>query len=402
MKILFLSHRIPFPPDKGDKIRAFNVVRHLAEHHEVSVAALIDDARDTRHVPQLESMVRRVLHARIHPRLDRALALRSALLGKPISCSYFYSRSLQGRLDRLIREEAFDAIVCSSSPMAEYLFRSTRTAEVGRALRVMDLIDIDSLKWAQYAQRASHWTRWIYRHEAHYLALYEQRIARDFQHLLVVSEQERALFPGGAVPNLLSMTNGVDLDFFSPAARSGGAGEPALVFTGVMDYWPNVEGVTWFTEDVLPLIRAAVPEVRFYIVGSRPNAAVQQLARHPGVTVTGFVQDVRDYVARAAVCVVPLRIARGIQNKVLEAMAMARPVVSTSEAFEGIQAKAGSDIVVARGAQEFATSVLELLSNRPAAEEIGVRARACVEKNYAWSSTLGVLDRVLAQERPAA
>lgn len=402
MKILFLAHRIPFPPNKGDKIRAFNVLRHLAARHEVSVATLIDDEHDVQFVPRLEEMVYKLLFARIHRRVDRVLALRNLVLRKSISSAYFYSASLQHQIDLLIRKGSIDAFVCSSSPMAEYLFRSAWPDAIRHAQRIMDLIDIDSLKWAQYARKARPWTAWIYRHEAYHLAAYEQRIAREFDHVLVVSEQERALFPGGASPNLSAMSNGVDLDFFSPPRSSAkGATEPALVFTGLMDYWPNVEGVTWFVEHVFPRIRAAIPSVRFFIVGSRPCAHVQRLARHPGVTVTGFVEDVRDYLARAAVCVVPLRIARGIQNKVLEAMAMGKATVSTVQAFEGIQAQAGTDIVVAGDASEFAAAVLQLLSNPLRADEIGSCARHCVERHYSWAQNLAVLDAMLTGSRRA-
>jgi sugar transferase (PEP-CTERM/EpsH1 system associated) len=261
---------------------------------------------------------------------------------------------------------------------------------------VMDLIDIDSLKWAQYVEKAPPWTAWIYRHEARYLGAYEQRIAREFDRLVVVSHQERALFPGGAPENLSAIPNGVDLEWFSPREEAPqGSSPPTLVFTGVMDYWPNVDGITWFVDEVLPLIREKVPDVELLVVGSRPSPEVRRLAQRRGITVTGFVDDVRTYIQRASVCVVPLRIARGIQNKVLEAMSMGKAVVTTPQAYEGVRAKAGDDIVVAADPAAFAAAVVSLLGDAARAGRIGRSARLCVESNYSWARNLATLDAML-------
>ena len=399
MKVLFLAHRIPFPPNKGDKIRAFNVLRHLSRQHEVSLVTLVDEPGEERYVRDLERYARRVLWASVRPKADRLLAMRNLLKGEALSVAYFHSSRLQREVDDLLEGGQFDALVCSSSPMAEYLFRARRKDLVGRARRVMDLIDIDSLKWRQYADKAPPWTAWIYRHEARYLAAYEQRIAREFDSLLVVSDQERELFPGGAPSKLMAVPNGVDLEMFTPGEPPASTPQPALVFTGVMDYWPNIEGITWFVQDVLPRIRQSIVGAQLFIVGSRPTADVQKLSQVAGVTVTGFVDDVRTYLQRAAVCVVPLRIARGIQNKVLEAMSMGRPVVTTAQAYEGVKARSGVDIVVADGAAEFADAVVGLLKNRERAEQIGREARACMVRNYSWAANLAPLDAVLEARR---
>lgn len=201
------------------------------------------------------------------------------------------------------------------------------------------------------------------------------------------------------------MSNGVDLEFFSPAHPPGSMlGNASLVFTGVMDYRPNVEGVRWFVEHVFPRIRSQVPAARVFIVGNRPTAEVRRLERHRGVSVTGFVPDIRDYLAGATACVAPLRIARGIQNKVLEAMAMGRPVVTTPAAYEGIQATSGTDLVVADTEEAFATATVELLQNPAHAARIGRNARACVERRYSWATNLRVLEEIFtgAQQGPIA
>jgi len=236
----------------------------------------------------------------------------------------------------------------------------------------------------------------VYRLEALYLSAYERSIARTFDRLFVVSEQERRHFPDGASPDkLLALSNGVDLEFFTPAyVPAERIDATFLVFTGVMDYWPNVQGVTWFVQRILPRIQLSVPDAQLYIVGSKPTADVQKLARSKGVTVTGYVNDTRHYLAAASVCVVPLRIARGIQNKVLEAMAMGKAVVTTAEAFEGLRAEAGEDIMVASDEEEFAAAVVGLLCDSDRARRMGARARVCVERNYGWEHNLATLSIV--------
>lgn len=401
MKVLFLAHRIPYPPNKGEKIRSYHILKRLAQRHEVHLCCLIDDPADVEYVSHLRKLVSRMDYARLHPRLGRAMSLPGMLRGRALSVSYFHAPQLQSAVDEALLSAGIEAIFCSSSPMAEYLFRARSATAVRNAVRVMDLIDVDSAKWLDYAARRPWWQSWIYRYEGRSLAGYEARILRAFDHVLVVSDAERNLLTGKTEGGRVrAMANGVDLEYFSPTHRGGfQIPEPLLVFTGVMDYWPNVDGVRWFVERILPRVRAAVPTVRLFIVGSRPSAEVRRLAAVAGVTVTGFVEDVRDYLAAASVCVVPLRIARGIQNKVLEAMAMGKPVVSTLAAFEGLDAEAGRDLLVAADERAFAEEVTALLSDRGRAAELGRNARACVERGYSWVANLGLLDALLAAGR---
>lgn len=408
MRVLFLAHRLPFPPNKGDKIRSFHILNHLAKRHEVYLACLVDDDADMRIVPEIEGRVRRLVCERIRPRWRKALAVRSLVSSAPITVDYFYSRALQRQVDEIVDTVDIDAVICFSSPMAEYVFRSRHAeGKLRRARRVMDLIDVDSGKWRQYAEQSSAWCAWIYRYEAVHLANYERRIARSFDRVLVVSEPEQRMFPGGEVEcsNIEVLSNGVDLEYFRPTkGQVDDRGHPTIVFTGVMDYWPNVEGMMWFVQAVLPRVRAVVPDVKLLIVGSRPSKEIDRLASHTGVVITGFVEDVRLYVARAGSCIVPLRIARGIQNKVLEAMAMGKAVICTPQAHEGIRAQAGRDLVVAEGEEEFASATVDLLRDSKKAEVVGGNARQFVERNHAWASNLAVLDRLLSADaaRPVA
>jgi sugar transferase (PEP-CTERM/EpsH1 system associated) len=265
-----------------------------------------------------------------------------------------------------------------------------------QARRVVDFCDVDSDKWRQYAEQKSWPMSMLYRHEARQLLAYERKVARDTDAALFVSAPEAELFRGLAPESDAKIgffNNGVDTDYFSPErpyANPFASNERAIVFTGAMDYWPNIDAVQWFAAEVFPQLRARFADARFYIVGARPSAAVQALAQLPGVTVTGTVPDVRPYLAFAAVSVAPLRIARGIQNKVLEAMAMGCQLVVSPQALEGIEATPGADLLLADGADAFVGQVSALLAPAPA--QMGSTARATVQHRYSWSSNLARID----------
>jgi sugar transferase (PEP-CTERM/EpsH1 system associated) len=396
MRILLLTHRLPYPPNKGDKIRSFNLLEYLAKRHEVFLACPVDEPEDMAFVAELERRCAGVLAVRIDGRSKVLAGLQALFTGTAISVRHFHAAALQRRIDEFLDTQDVDAVFCFSSPMAEYVFRSRHAhGKLRRALRLIDLIDVDSFKWQQYRDRSPVPQRWVYAYEAWRLGDYERHIAAEFDRLFLVSEQERAYMPSGArVDHLQALSNGVDLEYFAPRGAPR-AGPLSVVFTGVMDYWPNVQGVQWFADAVLPRIRAELPDTRFVIVGSKPTEAVRRLAERPGIEVTGFVQDVRDYVANAAACVVPLKIARGLQNKVLEAMAMGKAVVCTSQSLEGIRANHGADLLVADDEAGFAAQVVDLLQSPQRAEEIGRNARRCVERNYSWEANLRPLDSLL-------
>ena len=230
------------------------------------------------------------------------------------------------------------------------------------------------------------------------MAALEGKIGQQFDRVLVVSEAERTCCESIARDRVTAVPNGVDLEYFAPRAQETAERQPpTLVFTGVMDYRPNVDGIAWFVKSILPSVRAAVPDVRLFIVGNRPSKTVQRLASDPGVVVTGFVPDVREYVARG-VSIEPLRIARGIQNKVLEAMAMGRPIVVTPQAFEGIDAEPGRDLMVASDEREFAERTIECLQDLVHADRLGHAARVRAEQAYSWSKNLALLDELLPAE----
>jgi sugar transferase (PEP-CTERM/EpsH1 system associated) len=407
-RLLFLAHRIPFPPNKGDKIRSYHILKFLSERYEVHLATLVDDRNDLEHIRQLSGVVKGLVCDIIRPVPKKFVSALELFRGRPISVSYFYSRKIQQAVDSLLRQLEFEVIFCSSSPMAEYLFRSSNfkgrfacskapCAAHHAPCLIMDLIDVDSQKWRDYAARSSLPKSWIYTREAALLAAYEKKICEQFEHVLLVSEPEKKILSVTApARNVAVMPNGVDLDYFSPEFKAVPPRKgPVIIFTGAMDYWPNVEGVEWFAKRVFPIIRNKIPNVTFYVVGSRPVPAVRRLAVREGVQVTGYVQDIRPHIAAADVCVVPLRIARGIQNKVLEAFAMGKAVVCTPQALEGIEARPGADVIVARDESSFAESVLRLIESRDGRNQLGKKARLCVEKNYSWDKNLSLLGHTI-------
>jgi len=393
--LLYLTHRIPYPPNKGDKIRSFHLLRHLSQKYRVHLGTFVDDEADWQHVDATKAFCGESYFTRLNPSIARLHSLSGLLTGKPLTLPYYSNSGLQHWVDDLLAKHPVRRILVFSSAMAQYV----RQAEGKR--RVIDFVDIDSDKWNQYAN-SKHWPlSWLYRREGKLMLRYEREIAQEFDASLFVSREEAGLFrklaPESA-PKTDFFSNGVDADHFSPEREYLNPyqeGEQALVFTGAMDYWPNVDAVRWFAEDIFPAVHAAQPQARFYIVGSRPSAAVRELARLPGITVTGTVADIRPYLAHALLAVAPLRIARGLQNKVLEAMAMAKTVVASHQAAEGIQAKQGIELQIATDPEEFGRKILMLLGDK-ACQDIGKAARARILEDYDWDSSLAKLDTLLA------
>jgi len=394
--LLFLAHRIPFPPNKGDKIRSFHLLRHLAQRYAVHLGAFVDDAADWQYADALRPYCASMKLVPLHPRRAKLASLTGLLTGEALTLPYYRHAGLKAWAHKRASRGEVTHGLAFSSAMAQFMPDAL-------SRRVLDMVDVDSDKWSQYAPTQGWPLAWVYAREGRKLAEWEARVARAFDATLLVSTDEAMLLKQrvpDAAARIGTFENGVDAEYFSPARAYDSpfsADERVLVFTGAMDYWPNVDAVTWFAERIFPAIRAAVAEARFVIVGSRPTDAVQALARQPGVVVTGTVPDVRPYLAHAACAVAPLRIARGVQNKVLEAMAMACPVVASPQAVEGIRAEAGRDYWLAQDATEFAAGVTACLRHPARRPE----ARACILEHYDWARNLAAMEAVLAAP-PAA
>jgi sugar transferase (PEP-CTERM/EpsH1 system associated) len=386
--LLFLAHRLPYPPNKGDKIRSYHLLKCLANHYRVFLGAFVDAPEDMELAGKLQGFCEGLEVSRLRPGLAKLASLGGLLFGEALTVPYHRRRELAEWVDRIVVQEDIRRALVFSSGMAPYLLGARH-----RGLRrVIDFVDVDSDKWAQYAGTTSVATRWVYRREAVRLLALERRIAEEFDASVFVSAAEAELFRKLAPESAHKVSfayNGVDTLFFDPGLSMPSPyaeGECPLVFTGAMDYWPNVDAVCWFAEQILPLVRRRLPDAVFYAVGARPAPAVQRLARITGVEVTGQVADVRPYLRHAAAVVAPLRIARGIQNKVLEGMAMAKPTVVTPAALEGIAAVPDEEVLLASDADQFADRVVAAVS--AGATALGVNARRRVLTDFDWDRNL--------------
>jgi len=389
--ILYLVHRIPYPPNKGDKIRSFHLLQYLTRHYRVFLGAFVDDQDDWQHVNTLEDQCEGVFLRNLIPYRAKIKSLTALLGGDALTLPYYRDSAMQSWVDKVLSTQPVDSVVVFSSAMAQYVMAH----EHKRYRRIIDFVDVDSDKWRQYSEKKQWPMSWLYGREGRCLLRFEQKVAHEFDKSLFVSDSEAQHFLTLAPQSgdkVGYFNNGVDADYFSPEHEYKTpytSGENVLVFTGSMDYWANIEAVIWFVKDVFPLIKSAVPDACFYIVGANPSDSVSRLAMIDGVYVTGRVDDVRPYIAYATAAVAPLRIARGIQNKVLEAMAMAKPVLTTTVAMEGIVACAGKDLVVADDAAEMAEAAVKLLrSQGEVVNTMGQAARHFVLEQYSWSASL--------------
>ena len=395
-EILFLVHRAPWPPDRGDRIRSWHMFEALAKLAPVHVAALADNADDAaiahgKMAPLCKSLAIEVRS------VSRPFALAQAILRRePVSNRLFKNAALARHVDALVRAGGITHIVGFSGQMAQYL----PAGFDGPVL--MDFVDVDSAKFATYAEQDRRQPlHWVHAREARVLGAYEAAVARQVDASLFVSEAEAALFRTRSelgADKVRAVENGIDTDRFDPAltfdAVDSGEG-PLAVFTGQMDYRPNIDAVRWFAAEVLPQVRQQHPAARFAIVGRAPTDEVRALASLPGVIVTGEVPDVRPWLAAADAVVAPLLLARGVQNKLLEAMAMARPVVASAAAAEGIDAAAGQHLLVADDAASMAAAVGSLFDDRAAAARMGQAARAQMIARYGWDARLAPLGALL-------
>jgi sugar transferase (PEP-CTERM/EpsH1 system associated) len=357
----------------------------------VHLGAFVDDPEDWAQVAALRGVCGELELRPVSRIAARLRGLGGLLTGEPITTGYYRDAIMRGWAMALAARRKLDAVFVYSSSMAQYADGLELQAGTPR---VIDFCDVDSDKWRQYAASHSPPGRWIYAREARLLAQCERRAAREFDVSLVSAEPEAVLLRAIAPESCESirvLANGVDASYFDPAVRWPDpypAGRRAIVFTGAMDYYANVDAVRWFAVNVLPAVRAATPEAFFAIVGSNPSPQVRALARPGAVVVTGRVPDVRPYLAHASVVVAPLRIARGVQNKVLEAMAMSCPVVATSDAVQGIPGAAGAGVTVCDSAERMAESVIATITRDVCTVPDG---RRFVQERHGWEAQVDAL-----------
>ncbi|MBL8838125.1 MAG: TIGR03087 family PEP-CTERM/XrtA system glycosyltransferase [Alphaproteobacteria bacterium] len=398
---VLIAHRFPYPPDKGDRIRTWNLLTALSRHYVVHVGAFVHEPVSAGHVEAVKAACRGRCHFEpVNGLVGRARALLGLATGEPLSVRFLASSAMRRWVDDIVAAGKPELAVASASTVAPY------AARVGAARSVLDLVDVDSDKWRQYAATRRGAAAWLYAREADKLLAFERALIARFDATLLTTPHEvatmRALVPGHGA-RIHHFGNGVDHAYFSPDRRYPDpypAGTRAIVLTGSLDYWPNVDAAVWFAREALPLVRAHAPDAMFYAVGHNPAADVVSLGARDGVHVVGGVPDVRPYLAHAAAVVAPLRVARGVQNKVLEAMAMGRPVVTTSKVMQGILATPATELLVADEPQDFAEAVLGALDNRIPA--MGLAARARILADYSWATQYDRLDAIIGGIAPDA
>lgn len=395
-ELLYLAHRIPYPPNKGDKVRSFNELKYLAKNYKVHLGAFIDDANDWQHVETLKQFCGETCFVALNSQLAKIKSVQGFLSGEALTLPYYKNKKFANWVKQILASRPIQHVLIYSSPMAQYVPTDKRLRKIA------DFVDVDSDKWQQYSKTKSWPLSWIYSREAKKLAAYERKIAAEFDATILVAPHEadllRKIAPESA-DRIYYAKNGVDAEFFSPQhllENPYSKDEVPLVFTGAMDYWPNIDAVEWFADQVYPLVKKTQPKATFYIVGARPAATLDRLKSVSGITITGSVADVRPYISHAALSVAPLRIARGIQNKVLEAMAMEKAVVVSTQAAAGIAADDGRDFVITEtDANQFANAVCDLLKG-DVTQSIGKAARQRVLNDYSWHANLSCLDTLLS------
>ena len=394
-EILFLAHRIPWPADRGDKIRSHHILRHLAGIAPVHVGAFADDDRDMGFVAQMEPNFASV-HVEKRARPQWRAGIEALRTGLPVSVASFASGGMAAWVNDLLGSGRISHVFVFSGQMAQYV-----PVSFGGKF-IMDFVDVDSAKFESYAGEGNPAMRWVNKREGRMLSAFEHTTARRADANLFVSETEAALFrqrSGLDANRVMALSNGIDTVSYDPDSDIPDAKRlpngKLIMFTGQMDYRPNIEAVEDFARHAMPAIRKAHKDAKFVIVGRNPVDAARALAKLDGVVVTGAVDDVRSWLKAASVVVAPLRIARGIQNKVLEAMAMAKPVVASAAAAEGIDAQHEEHFQVAQNIDEEISQVCSLLADPGGAKRLGARARSHVVAQYGWDRQLALLDEIM-------
>lgn len=396
MRVLFLAHRLPYPPDKGDKIRSFRELEELSSRHELDLFCFYDDTNDRRYLREVNRYCRVVYAEPVSWLRSRIRALRALFWGRPFTTAFFYSPTMARRVRGAINDRKYDLIFVYGSAVAQYV------QGVNHVPRVLDLVDVDSDKWRQYARYSRAPVSWIWSAEASRLGEYENRIVREFSMTLVSTLAEADLLRrSGGDARIEHLENRFDTTYLDPAKVSVpeelASCRPYLIFTGSMDYFPNVDAVEMFCREVFPCIRAQVPNAQFLIVGRNPTRIVRKLAQRPGVRVTGAVADIRPYLRGASAAVAPLRIARGIQTKIFEAMAMNLPVVVSSKAATAMPACLRGQVQIEDDPRALARCLIQLLQ---AKRHESPTARAALVDYVERTNWRGRWDELLSRVEP--
>jgi len=389
VRVLFLTHRLPYAPNRGDRIRAHHILRFLSGHAQIALLSLVHDQEEAAHVDELRAFGMEVVIARVSKAWSATRVCAAFASRKPLTHALLDAPSLHRDITNTMRRHRPDVVLAYCSGMAKFAL----DAPLRECPFVLDMVDVDSEKWKLLGRTAAWPKRWVYAREARLLAAFEARAVGRAADTIVVNEREaeavRHLAPHASVR---VVPNGVDLASFAPQGPPSAA--PRVIFTGVFNYQPNEEGAAWLAREVWPRVRAVRADARLSLVGSSPSAAVRALAHlDASIEVTGTVQDVRPHLWRSAVAVAPIAAARGLQNKVLEAIAAGLPCVVTPAVFDGIPEEARGACTVANQADLFAAAIVRHLESTP--DERRHATELPLMKHLSWGHRLQPLLQIL-------
>lgn len=401
MNILVISHRLPYPPNKGEKIRTYYQIKSLLDvGYSVTVYSPLDGPQDVANNEEFNQLPNLVSDLFSLPSKPIRL-LKGVMTGASLSQANFSSGTMKSAVEQAIMSDQYDAILCTSSAMSSYVLDSKALpTRENKPLLLMDFMDLDSDKWRQYADKSALLMKLLYRRESRLVAALEQRSQLHFDSCYFISAAEVSLF-GESCPqsdNIHVLGNGLNMKEFypNPVPKVSGAEDPTFIFTGVMDYKPNVDAVLWFVENCWAQIRENFNDAQFIVAGMNPNEQIKELAKTPGIEVTGFVDDILPYYHRADIFVAPFRLARGVQNKVLQAFACGLPVVTTPMGAEGIPCEDGEHLLLANSPEQFITQILALTASTELTEKLKSNALTLIEAEFSWHGKLKPLMEQLA------
>jgi len=389
MNILYICHRFPFPAKDGSRVRSFNIIKHFEQQgHRVWVSSMVRDKQEESQGQGIKEHCHQFTMARTTPWVQNCRMVSRLLSTEPSSMGYFYSATMKKQIEQLLAEQNFDLIYVHCSSVAQYV------KHVAGIPKILDFVDMDSQKWLSFTEFKSFPMNFGYWLEGTKLERAERQLCAHFDLCTTITRAEcdslDKLALGGAT-NWFS--NGVDSEYFVPTEQAYHRHQ--VCFIGKMDYYPNEQAVSYFCHHVLPLLRQSIPAAEFVIIGAAPSEKVKKLGELSGVTVTGFVDDVRDYVRKSAVMVAPLSIARGTQNKILEAMALGVPVVTSEIGARGIDGDPNKDFIVASSAQQYSDQLETLMSDQELRQRYARQGRLTIEENYSWTHVLQRLDALI-------
>lgn len=384
MKILFVAPRFPYPPIQGDRVRGYHFLRLMSKRHSITLVTPVAGLVDSQAQQVVTQLCERWVPVHVHQWQSLVHLGRFPFSALPLQTLYFCPPAIQKRVQALSQTESFDLVhvqLARIAPVADGL---------DRVPKVLDFIDALSLNMHRRAMQERWPLNWLFRLESQRIAHYERALLRSFDQQTISSPLDKEAI--GTCESLRVIPNGVNVEDFP--CKDDERESNTIVFTGRMGYFPNADAAIYFAKEVFPLIRRRVSRARFLIVGTDPSRRVRQLAKLPGVEVTGYVPRIQDHLARATVAVAPMQGGSGMQFKVLEAMASGVPSVTTPYALGGIEAIDGEHLLVAEDARSLAEQVLRLLKDAALRRRLARNARRLVEERYTWERSVAMLEEV--------